>query len=166
MESLSFLKILRSVTSQDIYNILGILGFLLSASMAIFAFLRSRENYSVDVIDYANRHSDIVQFLIIITNKSSSPLAISSITYEGAICEIEPKKIRGEYQHFGFASTAAFPVCIDSHGCTYVYLEFLDVPYIPLSRGTAANFQIQSTRKLAHKTVLLGDKSHYLHSRG
>lgn len=166
MESLLFFKILRSVASQDIYNILGILGFLLSASMAILALLRSREDYSIDVIDYANRNTDIVQFLIIITNKSSSPLAISSITYEGTVCELEPKKIRGEYQHFGFVSTPFFPVCIDPHSCRYIYLEFLDMPYIPLSRGTTVNFQIQSTRKLAHKTVLLGEISHYLHSRG
>ena len=165
MDSSSSVELFKSITSQDIYNILGILGFLLSASMAILTFLRSQENYSIDVIDYANRHSDIVQFLVIITNKSSSPLTISSITYEGTVCELEPKKIRGKYQQFGFVSTPFFPICLDPHCSRYIYLEFLDMPYIPLSRGTTVNFQIQSTRKQAHKVLLLGDISHYLHNR-
>lgn len=165
MASPSVFGSINHITSQDFYNILGILGFILSASLTAYSLFKSRENYSISVIDYANRAKDVTQFLIIITNNSSNPLAISSIIYEGTDCELEPKKIRGQVGCWGFVSTPRFPVCISAHGCQYVYLEFVDVPYIPLSRGTAVTFQIQSTRTLADKIVILGDISHYLHSR-
>ena len=108
MASPSVFGSINHITSQDFYNILGILGFILSASLTAYSLFKSRENYSISVIDYANRAKDVTQFLIIITNNSSNPLAVSSIIYERTECELEPKKIRGVFGHFGFVSTPFF----------------------------------------------------------
>ena len=58
------------ITTQDIYNILGITGFILSAILSVRAFIKSRESYTIFVIDYEKR-AGVLQLLIAISNNSS-----------------------------------------------------------------------------------------------
>lgn len=127
--------------------------------------INSREKYDISVIDYAKRPNNIFQILIVITNCSDNPLTIKSIYCEKTICELEPKMIRGYPGKFGFVSTPQFPLCIPAHGCQYAYLEFLNFQHTSPVPGTTLNLEIHSTLKLVSKTVLLGDISHYLHTK-
>ena len=56
---------------QDIYNILSIIGFILSAGITIHTWRKSRECYHISVIDYEVHHS-VFQLLIAISNCSSN----------------------------------------------------------------------------------------------
>lgn len=149
---------------QDIYNVLSIIGFILSAVITIYTWQKSRECYQISVIDYEVRHS-VLQLLITVSNRSSNPLVIHTISCDGTDCELEPKPIRGKPDSFGFAATPRFPLCIEAHGCQYAYLEFVDYPHTSPTPGTNLTLEIHSTRKQVRKTLLLGDKSHYLHTR-
>ncbi len=149
---------------QDIYNILSIIGFILSAGITIHTWRKSRECYHISVIDYEVHHS-VFQLLIAISNCSSNPLVIHTISCGGIDCELEPKPIRGKPGSFGFEATPRFPLCIEAYGCHYAYLEFVDYPHTSPTPGTNLTLEIHSTRKQVQKTLLLGDKSHYLHTR-
>lgn len=153
----------------DFSSAIALLSLFLSVGQIVVSVIRSRESYSVDVVDYKQPLSAIVQVLMVIENKSGRALTITEIMLEGVPCELEPKKIRGNEGKFGFCHTLEFPLCIPPHGCMYCYLEFLDIagstfPRIELSPGRGLNFEIRSTRRSVRKTVTLKDKSHYLHS--
>ena len=149
---------------QDIYNILSIIGFILSAGITIHTWRKSRECYHISVIDYEVHHS-VFQLLIAISNCSSNPLVIHTISCGGIDCELEPKPIRGKPGSFGFEATPRFPLCIEAYGCHYAYLEFVDPPRTPLDRGTTVSFEIQTTFRLVRKTVTLPSRSHYLNKK-
>lgn len=154
----------------DIDNLtflMAALGFIYSIYDFIATRIKSKESYNVAVIDYAERWSNTLQFLICITNKSSEPLSIADISVFETSCELKPKAIYGNPEKWNFQHTPDFPLCIDSHGCSYAYLEFVGegLGHKQLGPGTAVSFEIHSTRKLVRKTVTLGPRSHYLHSR-
>ncbi len=149
-------------------SVAGVLGFLLSSWLAISAACRNRERYTIHVIDYTVVNQlETVQFLLCITNESGRALTITEIEYRGVCCELEPKKIRGALGTIGFQATPDFPLCIPAHSAQYVYLEFVSesLAHTALYPGTTVNFQIRSTLRRVQKSELLGDISHYLHTR-
>lgn len=153
----------------DFSAAIATLSLALSAMQIMFSLLRGRESYRVDVVDYKKSGPDIVQLLVMIENRSRSPLTISEIRYKQVPCELEPKKVRSTVTPEQFRMTAAFPLCIAPHSCNYYYLEFVDIslsnfPHTELCCGTSLILEILSTRRLARKTVILKHQSHYLHT--
>lgn len=151
-----------------ITSVAGVLGFILSLWLAISNAYRNRECYAFSIIDYEVQESrHVVRFLVCITNKSSRALTITEITYCGVCCELEPKRIRGAEGKLGFQATPDFPLCVPAHGAQYAYLQFAseDLAGTELSPGTSVNFQIRSTLHQVQKTELLGNISHYLHTK-
>lgn len=146
---------------------MAVISFLYSICDFIATQIKSKERYKLAVIDYANRGTDVIQFLVSITNCSDEPLTITEISVFGTTCELTSKAIRGNPEQWNFRHTPDFPICIDAHSCSYAYLEFVKqgIGQNQLDRETAVIFQIRSTRRQAQKTVTLGPKSHYLHSR-
>ena len=146
---------------------ISLIGFGLSVYNFVHSLITSRENYVLDIIDYEVCTKRVTQFLVCFSNKSDSPLSIISVSYDGTICELEPKKIKGFPTDWNFQSSPRFPLCVPARGCQYAYLEFVSrsPKQKPLSPHTAVNFEIRSTRKLVQKTVSLPEKSHYLHTR-
>lgn len=159
---MNFLSFLSGLNWELIisFGSLCISGFILVSN-----HMKSKESYDISVIDYAKPFNHVFQMLIVITNYSDSPLTISSVYCAGTICELQPKKIRGVPGQFGFCATPQFPLCIPAHGCQYVYLEFLNYPHTAPTPGTTLSLKIYSTRKMELKNVLLGDISHYLHTK-
>lgn len=145
--------------------ILAFTSFCLSVFTLLASFFKSREKYEVSIIDYSFRRESILQLFVVFTNLSSSPLTIKSVSCDGADCELEPKMIRGNPEQPNFVLSAKFPLCISSHSCQFAYLEFLDYQHTVPAPGINLTLKISSTRKLVSKTVLLGDISHYLHTK-
>lgn len=150
---------------QTIYNILGIIAFVVSAAIATYTYIKSLEHYEVHIIDYELRRTSL-QLFIMVVNKSTNPLVIRSISCGGIDCELEPKLIRGGEKSLFRAITPLFPLGLEALGCQQAYLEFVGYPHNPPTPGTTLTLQICSTRKSEQKTVLLGEQSHYLHTRG
>lgn len=142
-------------------DIAGILGFLLSLVHAFVALVRSRECFTLSILDYADFGSS-TRFMVCISNLSSSPLCISSITYGKVLCELEPKMVRNNPGDWNFASTPRFPLCIPAHSSSVAYLEFVSPRHKLLSAGMQVSFQIRTTSHLVWKTALLGNRDHYL----
>lgn len=147
--------------------LMAALGFMYAVLDAAASWLRSKENYKLSVIDYASRETNVIQFLVGITNNSNEPLIISEMSVFGTTCELLPKPIRGNPEKWNFQHTIGFPVCIEAHGCCYAFLEFVapGIGHNQLDPGITVSFQIRSTRKLARKNTTLGSRSHYLHKR-
>lgn len=155
-------------------NILGIIScfiavasFTMSTLSIVLAYIKGRESYTFDVIDYAWRNNRVIQFLISISNRSDNPLTITDITFDKTVCELVPKAIRGDVGAWNFQTTPHFPLCIPAHGCQYAYLEFVGGPFPQnlLDQGKVVTFQIRTTRMQGQKIVSLGRISHYLHMR-
>ena len=147
--------------------LMAAIGFVYSIYDFIATRISAKESYQITVVDYATRWDNVLQVLVCITNQSSEPLSIAEISVFGTVCELRPKAIFGLPGNWNFQHTAEFPLCIDRQGCTYAYLEFVGegLGHKQLNPGTTVNFQIHSTRRQARKTVILGPRSHYLHSR-
>lgn len=153
---------------DNITFLIAVIGFAMSVCNALRNWFRTMERYRFEVIDYAFRRKDVIQFLICISNNSDSPLTIVDISVFGVICELEPKSIWGDPGQWNFRHTPDFPLCIPAHSSQYAYLEFVDDNYgFPkLVPGKTVMFEIRSTDLRAQKTVTLGNESHYLHTRG
>lgn len=147
--------------------LMAVLSFLYSICDFIVTRVKSKESYKIAAVDYANRGDDVMQFLVSITNRSDEPLTITEVSVFGTTCELTGKAICGKPESWNFQHTPDFPICIDAHSCSYAYLEFVKqgIGQNQLDHGTSVIFQIRSTRRQGQKTVTLGHKSHYLHSR-
>lgn len=140
----------------------GVLALLLSAFILIRDYLRERLRFSLDIVDYdVYRHS--ARFYISFSNLSHRPLIITGITYHEMLCELDPKRIRKPPEPLPLQHTPQFPLAIEAQGAGLYYVEFLGFSQKQLSRGTPVTFQIQTISRTVSKTVLLGEKSHYLH---
>lgn len=155
----------KILTKENITFLIAVISFCLSVFSLIKSAIQNRESYEIKLIDYATRKKDIVQFMVVILNYSANPLSIVSFSAGETTCELVSKAIRGYPENWNFRSTPNFPVCIPAHGCQYAYLEFVGYQGIPLAPGTKLTFEIRSTHQRRSKTVLLGDTSHYLHTR-
>ena len=154
-------------TQDNITFLIAVASFLITTVHVLASLIKSLESYSVDVIDYVKRTGRVVQFLVCVSNLSDMPLTVISIDFSVATCELHPKAIRNNPGAWNFQKTAEFPLCISPHSCQYAYLEFLDgdFQHMQLCRGTAVTFRIRSTRHLGQKSIILGDTSHYLHTK-
>lgn len=139
-------------------------GFLLSVFNFIYLIRSNRERFVISVVDYAD-FGPSVRFLLCIRNMSARPLAITSVVYLETVCELDPKKIRGDPTAWNGATTPRFPLCVPACGAYSAYLEFVDPPRTPLDRGTTVSFEIQTTFRLVRKTVTLPSRSHYLNKK-
>lgn len=142
---------------------ISILSLGLSITLAVRTYLKERESYSADVIDYRSFQTES-QFLFCFSNTSSCPLTIIGIKYDGIICLLEPKAIETR-RGVPVRMTAEFPLCIPAHGAQYTYVLFpgAGVPHKQLTPGTVVNFQIQTTQSLSQRTVILSHTGYYLH---
>lgn len=143
--------------------VISILSLGLSIAIAIRTYLKERESYSADVIDYRSFQTES-QFLFCFSNTSSCPLTIIGIKYDRIICLLEPKAIETR-RGVPVRMTAEFPLCIPAHGAQYTYVLFpgAGVPHKQLTPGTVVNFQIQTTQSLSQRTVILSHTGYYLH---
>lgn len=143
--------------------VISILSLGLSITLAVRTYLKERESYSADVIDYRSFQTES-QFLFCFSNTSSCPLTIIGIKYDGIICLLEPKAIETR-RGVPVRMTAEFPLCIPAHGVQYTYVLFpgAGVPHKQLTPGTVVNFQIQTTQSLSQRTVILSHTGYYLH---
>lgn len=143
--------------------VISILSLGLSITLAVRTYLKERESYSADVIDYRSFQTES-QFLFCFSNTSFCPLTIIGIKYDGIICLLEPKAIETR-RGVPVRMTAEFPLCIPAHGAQYTYVLFpgAGVPHKQLTPGTVVNFQIQTTQSLSQRTVILSHTGYYLH---
>lgn len=143
--------------------VISILSLGLSITLAVRTYLKERESYSADVIDYRSFQTES-QFLFCFSNTSACPLTIIDIKYDGIVCLLEPKAIETR-RGVPVRMTAEFPLCIPAHGVQYAYVLFpgAGVPHMQLTPGTVVNFQIQTTQSLSQRTVILLHTGYYLH---
>lgn len=146
----------------DIFvDVAGIAGFCISIFLLFLDWFRKKETYQLSVLDYAD-FGGTTRFFIIIQNNSTRPLIIKEITYCEVACELLPKRIRGNPESWNGAATHRFPIRVLPHDAEAVFLEFLVVAQNPLTPGTTVNFQIQTISQTEERSLLLGNKSHYL----
>lgn len=154
--------------NSDIFSISadisGILALLLSISIIIANYIKSRTIFDLTIVDYAD-FGGTTRFLLLVKNKSSNPLTISKIIFDETVCELEPKKIRGIPGTWNGVTTPRFPVRIPPRDADLFYVEFLTVPSTCLECGMHLNFQIQTIDLQVSKTVLLGNRSYYLNKK-
>lgn len=146
---------------------ISVVSFILSVWTAVSAFIRSRECYTVEVIDHSTPRSDVMQLMLCISNCSSSPLTILSFSMFGTTCELRPKKIRGNPADFGFQGTPQFPICVPARGAVYAYVEFVagDLPVAGLYPGRRVDLTVRSTLRAQTLSITLPDTACYLHRR-
>lgn len=167
---MDFAQISSWLTQDNITTAIAVLGFVLTAAQLFHQIKTNQEHFKIEVIDYVVCplwDRTVVQFLVCTSNLSSRPLTIVTISYDGVCCELEPKPVKGLQGSLEYHITPQFPLCIPGHGAQYFYLEFVirPVKQISLSPGTAVTFEICTTGSVTTKSVLLGDKSHYLPNR-
>lgn len=142
---------------------IAVAGFTMSLGTWLRSLWRSREKFAASVIDYGE-HLNAMQLLVSVTNFSDNVLVITSISCRGRTCELEPKLIRGDPKS-PKAETPRFPVTIPAQNSENLYLEFVNLRHIGLTAGEALTLEVQTIRKQVRKTVLLGNKLHYLNTR-
>ena len=148
---------------EEMVDIAGVAGFILALWLAFCGWASKRECYTVSVLDYAD-FGPSTRFFLAIQNNSDRPLVIREITFQGTVCELLPKKIRGEPEAWNGVTTHRFPIRVHPHDAEAVFLEFVDPGHSQLTADTWVTFQIQTTAQAGSKTVLLGSKSHYLNN--
>ena len=146
---------------------ISVASFLISVWTAAVALIRSRECYTVEIIDHSAPRSDVMQLMLCISNASSRPLTVLSFSMFGTTCELRPKKIRGDPEAFGFQGTPQFPICIPAWGAVYTYVEFVggDFPVAGLYPGQKVVLTVRSTLRARSLSITLPDTACYLHKR-
>lgn len=139
------------------------ISFLMSVILTVKDMIRSREFYSVEVLDYKQFPSGEAMLYIYVCNRSQEMLTISRFSISGVTCELEqkPLQIKGAIPRH----TPDFPVCIPPKGCAYLYLDFpyrLDQQML-LNPNKALNLEIQSTRRTVSKSLSLKYQVQNLH---
>lgn len=144
---------------------------LFGSAGTFYVFVKSRieaqKNIDIAVVDYSNQ-DEIHQFMMRINNQSSKPICISVVSffYENKKydCELIHKKILHHAPELPWILNPYFPLNIPSlTGRTY-FLEFLDCPDMQVNPGKTVCFQFQTNRGVINKTVILGERSHYLNN--
>lgn len=139
-----------------------------SSFVIFYNFFKNKTNINIKIIDYTqytNAHT--VQLLVLIENKSSKPISISSISFslensKKYYCELIPKIITENHSKKIF--TAYFPINLQGFQGYQGYLEFLKCEDILLMQGKTLSFEIYSNHRLISKSVILGRQVGYLPS--
>lgn len=162
------LKIISDLfqSSQDIYNLLGIAGFILSAILWLAIAFKSRRNIKLEIKDYNRLFGRVVQLFIFVQNASSSPICITAFELKGktasCTCELIPKPIRGKNE--SLIKTPFFPINLNGHQGYSCFLEFLDFQDTELVPGKTIVLSVHTNRGVVTRSLILSCKSHYLHS--
>lgn len=147
--------------------VIAVAGFIMSAATWFREIWLRGNHLTISVLDYS-WPLNTVQFLVLIQNSSTLPASISKISAhldgQRFDCEIEPKKIKTTSAS-GLITTPHFPIAVAPLSFYSAYLEFVDAPDMQLSPGKKVVFEIHTSRGMVRKSVVLGDKGHYLHSR-
>lgn len=147
-----------------ILNIMTIISFVVSGILGISKLLQSRKKLDIEIKDYKNIFN-VIQLYMFITNNSTNPISISSISLnsngKSIQCELLPKKIRGKGNDL--ISTPTFPLNVNPQESRNYFLEFLDCSDILLNEGTLLSLTIYTNRGMIKKDITLPHKSHYLH---
>lgn len=146
---------------ESAVDIAGVAGFVLALWLAFYGWASKRERYTISVLDYAD-FGPSTRFFLSIQNNSDRPLVIREVSFHGVVCELLPKKIRGEPESWNGVTTHRFPIRVRPHDAEAVFLEFVGCAHSPLIADTWVTFQIQTTSQSGLQTALLGSKSHYL----
>lgn len=162
-----FLTSGTQITRADVTFWIAVGGFILSVYNAVSKWLCEKERYRLELIDYAYRNKNVVQFLVCVSNLSAAPLTLTEISVFGVSCELLPKKIYGKPGNWDFRHTAEFPLCIPARSSQFFHLEFVDHHngFPVLRPGNTVIVETRSTFRRRQKTVLLSSESHYLHTR-
>lgn len=145
--------------------VISLLSFSLSLWLAIQTFLKKRESFSIDALDYRIWPNNIMQLYLRITNYSDSPLVIGSLKCNGIPCKLEATKVFGTPGNYNARTTADFPIRISPHDMQLIYLVFHDerLQGTTLENGTTVHFQIQTTGCLSQQSIRLPHTGYYLH---
>lgn len=134
-------------STQNIYNLMAIIGFFLSAMLSLRLFIQSRKNVHIEIID-CQRINGYLQLFVYIQNKSSMPLYVSSIqviaTPNNKPCHLMPKPLENATNKN--LITTAFPINFTASEGRNLVLEFPDCSDIELGLDTLVDFQVCSNR--------------------
>lgn len=166
MTIIDFLHSLSSTDSfQSVYNIFGVIGFLLSALLWISTWFNNRCKLTLEVKDYTKIFGRVVQIYLYIHNDSGVPITITglSIAHNNTFypCELLPKKIRGEGD--SLVKTPTFPISLSPHQGILVPFEFLNCQDIALTPYKTFDLEIYTNRKALRKSLTLVQPDHLLH---
>ncbi len=156
--------IFSSVSSQWVYNIFGILGFVMSGLIFLIRLFSRRKKIDLQVYDYT-KHSYVIQLFVNIQNNSYSSICIHSISLVNGdssfSCELIPKKIKGSGDDL--IKTPMFPLNLSPRHGFQCFLEFLFCEEIQLAPDKTLDLKIHTNRGVINKSLTLGNTSHYLH---
>lgn len=141
----------------------GVIGCALSVFLLIRDRLRERLFFSLDVVDFASRGNSTYLYLLIV-NRSRLPLVITSFSFDGTICELDPKCIRNNPRDWNFQHTPQFPLAIAAQAAQMAYIEFASPQQRRLTPGMPVTLQIQTIGKAVRRTVILGKPLRYLNT--
>ena len=161
------MKLNDLINKENITFALSIFGATGTILTWVISTIKHRKNIKLSVIDY-NSWKNINQFFITIQNKSHSKISISSIQIvhnkQLICCELEPKIIKSR-TNAPATYTPQFPLNINGMEGFSVYLEFINCQDMLLTHGKTVDFQVYTNRGQIKKSIILGDISHYLHSK-
>lgn len=154
---------------EKITFLIAVAGFFMSAITWVREWLHRRNNLALSIIDYGiykNKTGGIIQFFLIIQNKSSLPVAIAKISIqldeEWYDCKLEPTLIKEISGHLVY--TPRFPLILGPYASAVEYFEFLTNECIPLAPGRKIVFRIHTSRGNITLSSESGKQAHYLHN--
>lgn len=154
---------------MDIANIVSISISALSLALSLFitirTFIKERESYTVDIVDYKADPGILMYFMICVINKSDSPLTITEVRYGEYLCTLESVYVKTGVDSPHSPWTPNFPLCIPAHGAQYAYLAFegVNTSRIQLDPGTTVTLQVRTTRSTSDRSITLRNTKYYLH---
>lgn len=155
---------------QIVLNLISVLAFGMSAATWIFTIIKNRKNLSMEIIDY-RKYTKSAHFYVCVTNKSQSPISITSIKIPNiSSCVLEPRVVREFIDSktktiTDKIKTPAFPINLQGKEGLNCYLEFLAFQETSLFQGKIIDFEIYTNRGLIKKSIVLGSTERYLHSK-
>lgn len=154
----------RSMVKEfTVFNWLTILAFAMSSLTWIRTIMRDRFSINLLIMDY-NNLSPAPQFFVLIENKSSTPVSITTIFIgpEKERCKLESVKISRKTDFTGdniadqvTNRSAEFPIYLQGLGAQYCYLELESTLKTELVAGAELSFCIHTSRGKTNKTLIL-----------
>lgn len=151
---------------QSVINVMTIISFCTSTILGINEFRRSRKKLKITIIDYDKTdNSKIALLFLCVENKSSSPIAITSISIvQGAhrhICSLisEPVIFMNDTPQI---TSPNFPLNFSSLEALNCLLIFHECKEIQLHQGNRIHLLICTNRGKIDKYLVLPQQSSYL----
>lgn len=148
--------------TQNIYNVMAIIGFFISIFLAANKLLNRRKRISVKIFD-CRRYNGDFQITSYVQNKSNSPICISSIELINKgnhyPCYLLSKKIAGSKIDI---KTTEFPINFTPLEGRNLVLEFPRCQDIELTPDSKVDLQIFSNRGRITVSSIQLNQSYYL----